>query len=194
MGVGSVATRLLADFGAEVIKIEDRTRLDVTRVAPVYKGSPGLSYGEADPDPDPNRGGMFNNYARNKLGVTVNMRLRERRNLANKLIAASDVVAENFAPGVMERWGITYEELRKLNASIIYCRMSGYGRTGPRADYRAWGPNVQAECGLTHISGLPGTEPSGWGLSLMDNQAGYFGSQAMLLAILRSDDRQWMHD
>src|ERR1700722_5225486 len=69
MGVGSVATRLLADFGAEVIKIEDRTRIDMPRRLPLYKGEV-RSYGEEVPDADPDKGGLFNNYSRNKLGVT----------------------------------------------------------------------------------------------------------------------------
>ena len=108
MGVGSVATRLLGDFGAEVIKIEDRTRVDMPRRLPIYKDGGKRSYGDEDPNPDPNRGGLFNNYCRNKLGVTINMRSPKGRALADRLIAQSSVVTENFAPGVMERWGLTY--------------------------------------------------------------------------------------
>ena len=74
MVVGAVATRLLADFGAEVIRIEDRNRLDLPRRLPLYKGGLVRSYGDEDANPDPNKGGMFNNCNRNKLGVTLNMR------------------------------------------------------------------------------------------------------------------------
>ena len=77
MGVGSVATRLLADFGAEVIKIEDRIRIDTPRRLPIYKDEPARNFGEEVIDADPNKGGLFNNYCRNKLGVTINMRTRE---------------------------------------------------------------------------------------------------------------------
>src|SRR4051794_366772 len=143
MGVGSVATRMLADFGAEVIKIEDRGRLDMPRRLPIYKDDP-RSYGEEDPNPDPNKGGLFNNYNRNKLGVTINMRTPRGRELADQLIAASSVVTENFAPGVMERWGLTYARLQELSPEVIYARMSGYGHTGPHHDYRSYGPVVQA--------------------------------------------------
>ena len=182
MGVGAVATRMLADFGAEVIKIEDRNRLDMVRRLPIYKGDP-RPYGEEDPAPDPDKGGLFNNYSRNKLGVTINMRTAEGRQLADRLIASSSVVTENFAPGVMERWGLTYERLRELRGDVIYARMSGFGHTGPHHHYRSYGPVVQAASGLSFNSGLPGREPSGWGFSYMDNQAAYYNSAALLLAI-----------
>src|ERR1700680_3649540 len=74
MGVGSVATRLLGDFGAEVIKIEDRIRIDTPRRLPLYKDEPARNFGEEVLDADPHRGGLFNNYCRNKLGVTINLR------------------------------------------------------------------------------------------------------------------------
>src|SRR3954453_4962700 len=79
MGVGSVATRLLADFGAEVIKIEDRIRIDTPRRLPLYKNERARNFGEEKLDFAPNRGGLFNNYCRNKLGVTVNMRSAKGR-------------------------------------------------------------------------------------------------------------------
>jgi len=185
MGVGSVATRLLADFGADVIKIEDRVRIDTPRRLPIYKDEPARNFGEEVIDADPNKGGLFNNYCRNKLGVTINMRTPRGRDLAERLIAASSVVSENFAPGVMERWGLTYERLEELSPNVIYARMSGYGHSGPHAGYRSDGPVVQAVSGLSYISGLPGREPSGWGLSYMDNQAAYYNSAALLMAIFR---------
>jgi crotonobetainyl-CoA:carnitine CoA-transferase CaiB-like acyl-CoA transferase len=184
MGVGAVATRLLADFGAEVIRIEDRRRLDMPRRLPLYKGEKVRPYGEEDVDPDPNKGGMFNNYNRNKLGITLNMREQKGRDLAEQLIKSSDALTENFAPGVMERWGLTEHHVRSLNPTILYARMSGFGHSGPYAEYRSYGPVVQAVCGLSHISGLPGREPSGWGLSYMDNQAAYYNSMALLAGLL----------
>ena len=185
MGVGAVATRLLADFGAEVIKIEDRTRIDMPRRLPIYKDGGERTFGEEDAAPDPDKGGLFNNYARNKLGVTINMRDARGRALADRLIAASSVVTENFAPGVMERWGLTFDRLRELRPDVIYGRMSGYGHSGPHHEYRSYGPVVQAVSGLSQISGLPEREPSGWGLSYMDNQAAYYNSAAILMAVMR---------
>jgi crotonobetainyl-CoA:carnitine CoA-transferase CaiB-like acyl-CoA transferase len=184
MGVGSVATRLLGDFGAEVVKIENRRRIDRPRLLPIYKGEV-RNYGEEVPGADPDRGGLHNNYSRNKLGITVDMRTSRGRELVDRLIAASSVVTENFAPGVMERWGLTYERVDELSPGVIYGRMSGFGHTGPSASYKSYGPIVQAVSGMSFISGLPGREPSGWGLSYMDNQAAYYNSAALLMAILR---------
>jgi crotonobetainyl-CoA:carnitine CoA-transferase CaiB-like acyl-CoA transferase len=183
MGVGALATRLLADLGAEVIKIEDRTRLDLTRRVPVYKGEPARPISNEDSNPDPNRSGLFNNYNRNKLGVTINMRTARGRALADQLIGASSIVSENFAPGVMEAWGLTYERLRQIRPDIIYARMSGFGHDGPNAAYRSYGPVVQAVSGLSYISGIPDSEPSGWGFSYMDNMAAYYNASALLMAI-----------
>ncbi|MGE0665840.1 MAG: CaiB/BaiF CoA transferase family protein [Sphingomonadales bacterium] len=182
MGVGSMATRFLADFGAEVIKIENRLRLDTPRRLPIYKGVV-RAYGHEDPKPDPNKGGLHNNYSRNKLGITVNMKTETGREIVDRLIAASSVVTENFAPGVMERWGLTYGRLKQLSPNVIFARMSGFGHSGPYEEYRSYGPVVQAACGMSFISGLPGREPSGWGLSYMDNQAAYTNSAALLMAI-----------
>ncbi len=183
MGVGSIATRLLADYGAEVIKIEDRIKLDMPRRLPIYKGG-SRAFGEEEADPNPDLGGMHNNYSRNKLGVTINMRTEKGRELARKLIAKSSVVTENFAPGIMEKWGLTYDALNEICPEVIYARMSGFGHSGPDMEYRSFGPVVQAVSGISHISGLPGEEPSGWGLSYMDNQAAYYNSAALLMAIL----------
>jgi crotonobetainyl-CoA:carnitine CoA-transferase CaiB-like acyl-CoA transferase len=183
MGVGALATRLLADFGAEVIKIENRHRLDMPRRLPIYKDGGKRSYGDEDANPDPNKGGLFNNYNRNKLAITLDMRQPRGKELAEALIRRSDMLTENFAPGVMEKWGLTEEHVRSLNPTIIYGRMSGFGHSGPQAEYRSYGPVVQAVCGLSHISGLPGREPSGWGLSYMDNQAAYYNSAGLLMAL-----------
>ncbi|ABW13873.1 L-carnitine dehydratase/bile acid-inducible protein F [Parafrankia sp. EAN1pec] len=185
VGVGALATRTLADFGAEVIKIEDRRRMDLTRRMPIYKGA-ARPVGEEDTgEIDPDLSGHFNNYNRNKLSVNIDMRSEKGRDVARRLIANCGVVTENFSPGVMERWGLTYEAMRELNPSVIYARMSGFGHSGPDTAYRSYGPVVQAVGGLTFGAGLPGREPSGWGMSYMDNMAAYNGSIAVLMAIYR---------
>jgi crotonobetainyl-CoA:carnitine CoA-transferase CaiB-like acyl-CoA transferase len=185
LSVGANATRILASYGAEVIKIENRRRFDLTRRLPVYKDAPPRTFGEEDREPNPNRGGVFNNYNRNKLGVTIDLSLPGGRALAERLISVSSVVSENFAPGVMERWGFDYARLRELSPNVIYARMSGYGHSGPDAHYRSYGPVVQAVSGLSYMGGLPGREASGWGMSFMDNQAAQYNAAAMLLAIYR---------
>jgi benzylsuccinate CoA-transferase BbsF subunit len=183
VSVGANATRILASYGAEVIKIENRNRIDLTRRLPVYDDAPARTVGEEDSEPDPNRGGVFNNYNRNKLSVTIDLSLPRGRRLAERLVAVSSVVSENFAPGVMEAWGFTYDRLAELSPNVIYARMSGYGHTGPDAHFRSYGPIVQAVSGLTYMGGLPGEEPSGWGMSFMDNQAAQYNAAALLLAI-----------
>ena len=183
VGVGACATRALADYGAEVIKIEDRKRIDMTRRLPLYKNERARAFGEEDVNPDVNRGGVFNNYNRNKLSLTVDMRNKKGREIVDRLIASSSVVTENFAPGVMERWGLTYPRLCELRPDVIFGQMSGYGHSGPDADFRSYGPIIQAVSGLSYISGLPGMPPSGWGLSYMDNQAAYFNSAGLMMAI-----------
>jgi benzylsuccinate CoA-transferase BbsF subunit len=189
VGVGACATRALSDFGAEVIKIEDRQRVDMTRRLPLYKNQPGRAFGDEDVNPDVNKGGVFNNYNRNKLSLTVNMRSPKGRAIVDRLIAKSSVVTENFAPGVMEKWGLTYPRLCELSPNVIYGRMSGYGHSGPDAHFRSYGPIIQAVSGLSFVSGLPGMDPSGWGLSYMDNQAAYFNSAALIMAIYNRELR-----
>jgi crotonobetainyl-CoA:carnitine CoA-transferase CaiB-like acyl-CoA transferase len=183
MGVGAIATRFLADMGAEVIKIEHASRLDLMRRIPIYKGESVRAFGEERIGANPNASGMFNNYSRNKLSVSIDMRKPSGRAMAERLIAISNVVTENFAPGVMERWKIDYARICELSPQAIYARMSGFGHSGPYETYRSYGPIVQAMCGLSHISGLPGKQPSGWGLSYMDNQAAYYNTNALLTAI-----------
>lgn len=85
----------------------------------------------------------------------------------------------------MERWNLTYEDIVAINPEAIYARMSGFGHSGPDQNFRSYGPVVQAVSGLTFSAGLPGTEPSGWGMSYMDNQAAYNASAAILMAIHR---------
>jgi benzylsuccinate CoA-transferase BbsF subunit len=182
MGVGSLATRFLADMGAEVIKIEHASRIDLMRRHPIYKNN-ASTVGAHNFAASVDASGMHNNYSRNKLGVTINLKTPAGLAMADRLISVSNVVTENFAPGVMESWGYDYERICDLRANAIYARMSGFGHSGPYQSYRSYGPVVQAMSGLSFISGLPGHEPSGWGLSYMDNQAAYYNTNALLMAI-----------
>jgi crotonobetainyl-CoA:carnitine CoA-transferase CaiB-like acyl-CoA transferase len=181
-GVGALATRTLADMGAEVIKIEDRGRPDLTRTLPPYPDEL-VSLGEVGAVTNFDRSGFFNNHNRNKRSMLLNMRHPRGREICRALIAKSDIVSENFRPGVMERWGLTYEAMTEIKPDIIFARLSGLGHTGPEAGYGTVGPVVQALSGLTALGGLPGEVPSGWGYSYMDNTAAYYGTIAMLLAL-----------
>jgi len=159
---GPYATRLLADFGAEVIKVQ-----------------PLLS-SEAD---DRFARGYYNTWNRNKLGITLNLDKPEGVALARKLAAVSDAVVENFTPRVMANWGLDYENLRQVKPDIIMLSMSVMGQTGPWRDYVGFGPAVQAFSGLTHLTSFPGKPPTGPGFSYADHIAGLYASLALLGAL-----------
>ena len=185
---GAGATRILAAFGAQVIRIEDPTnqgRWDILRGSePTVDERKGI-----------NPGGAFNNHNVEKLGITLNLRTDEGRFLLTRLIEQSDVVTENFSAGVMERLGFSYDRLKAINERIVYVSNSGFGKTGPYAQYKTFGPIVQACCGLTFMSGLADLPPAGWGFSYMD----HMGANIMALAILaglvhrnRTGEGQWV--
>ncbi|ADP84384.1 CaiB/BaiF CoA transferase family protein [Pseudofrankia inefficax] len=185
---GAGATRLLAAFGAQVIRVEDpatRGGWDIVRGAPPFHDERrGLEFG-----------GGFNNHNTEKLGVTLNLRTERGRDLLTRLIAVSDVVTENFAGGVFARLGFPYERLQEIKPDIVYVSHSGFGATGPYRDFRTWGPIVQAVSGLTFTAGLAGQPPAGWGYSYMDHQGAYAMAIAMLAALWHRDrtgEGQWV--
>jgi benzylsuccinate CoA-transferase BbsF subunit len=159
---GPYATRLLADFGAKVIKVQ-----------------PLLS---TETDDEVSRG-YYNTWNRNKLGVTLNLDRPEGIDLARKLVSISDVVAENFAPRVMANWGLDYENLKKIRPDIIMVSLSLMGHTGPWKDYTGYGPTVHAFSGMTYLTSFPGRAPTGPGFSYADHVAGLYASLAVLGAL-----------
>lgn len=173
---GAGATKFLAAFGAQVIRIEDPTnegRWDILRGGQPFK----------DERRGINLGGSFNNHNVEKLGITLNLRTERGRELLHELIKISDVVSENFAAGVFERLGLSYEELRALKDDIIYVSNCGFGHSGPYVNYKTWGPVVQAVSGLTFSSGLPDQPSAGWGYSYMDHTGAYYMAMAILMAL-----------
>jgi len=185
---GAGATKWLAAFGAEVIRIEDPVRQglwDVLRpMAPFVDERRG-----------PDMGGGFNNHNVEKWGITLNLRTERGKELLTDLIRESDVVSENFAYGVLERWGFGYEAMKAIKPDIIYVSNCGFGHVGPYAKYKTWGPIVQAMSGLTFSSGLPDMEPAGWGYSYMDHTGGYYMAKAILFALIhkkRTGEGQWV--
>lgn len=158
---GPVATRILADQGAEIIKIERRDTLDLgTR-----------------------RGGFSGNLHRGKQSTVVNMADPRGIDLAKRLAAVSDVVIDNFSARVMRNWGLDYAGLKRLKPNIIAVSMSGFGHTGPHKDYVSYGPTLQALSGYTLQMRHPGGEPAGWGYSYADMTGGYSGALAVLTAL-----------
>lgn len=185
---GAGATRWLAAFGAEVIRIEDpvrKGRWDILRGSPPFKDERrGIEMGSG-----------FNNHNVNKLGITLNLRTDRGKELLRELVAISDVVAENFAAGVMERMGFGYDRLVEIRPDVVYVSNCGFGQTGPYRDFKSWGPIAQAVSGLTHSSGLNGQEPAGWGYSYMDHTGGYYMAMAILMALWHREqtgEGQWV--
>src|SRR5712692_10262292 len=158
---GPVATRILADQGAEVIKIERRDSLDL--------GS--------------RRGGFTGNLFRGKESTVINMADLRGREIARQLVAVSDVVIDNFSARVMHNWGMDYESIRQIKPDIIAVSMSGFGPTGPQKDYVSYGPTLQALSGYTLLMRHPSHEPAGWGFSYADMAGGYSGALAVLFAL-----------
>ncbi|MFC2067092.1 CaiB/BaiF CoA transferase family protein [Chloroflexota bacterium] len=159
---GPYATRILADFGAEVIKIQP------------------LVSSEAD---DKFARGYYNAWNRNKRGVTLNLNKPQGVALAKRLVGISDVVIENFTPRVMANWGLDYDSLKKVKVDIIMLSMSAMGQTGPWRDYVGYGPAVQAFSGMTHLTSFPNKPPTGLGFSYADHVAGLFAALALLSAL-----------
>ncbi len=185
---GAGATRALAAFGGEVIRIED----------PVNEGRWDILRGQP-PYPDERRGinlgGAFNNHNTEKLGITLNLRTARGKELLRELVRVSDAVTENFSAGVLERLGFGYEQLRELKPDIVYVSNSGFGDSGPYRDFKTWGPIVQAISGLTWTSKLRDQPPAGWGYSYMDHTGAYYMCIALLAALHHrnvSGEGQWV--
>ncbi|TES84898.1 MAG: CoA transferase [Dehalococcoidia bacterium] len=158
---GPYATRLLADFGAEVIKVQ-----------------PLLPPQEQEDDAFAR--GYDNTWNRNKRGITLDMGKPDGVALAKKLVSLSDAVVENFTPRVMANWGLDYENLKKIKPDIIMLSLSTMGNSGPRKDYAGFGPTVQAFSGLTHLTAYPAGPPLGPGTAYADHVAALFACLALL--------------
>jgi len=159
IGAGAFTTKLLADFGAQVIKIESAERLDALRGSrPFRDGKPGV-----------NRSGYFADRNSSKRGITLNLKNPKGQEFARRLIARSDVVANNFSPGVMEKFGLGYDAVRRIRPDIVYVSMSMQGAAGPDHKYLGFGLTIGALTGLQYLSGLPECEPAGTGTNFPDH-------------------------
>ena len=185
---GAGATRWLAAFGAEVIRVEDPVqagRWDILRGMQPFK----------DERRGIDMGGAFNNHNVGKLGITLNLRTERAKEILRELISVSDAVTENFAYGVLDRWGFSYDALREIKPDIVYVSNCGFGHSGPYRHFKTWGPIVQAVSGLTFSSGLAGQPPAGWGYSYMDHTGAYYMAMAIMLALIhrnKTGEGQWV--
>lgn len=163
---GPYCTMNLADFGAEVIKIERPGSGDGSRIfGPFVNG----------------QSGYYTLVNRGKKGITVD--LKKGRDIIYEMVRKCDIVVENFKPGVMEKLGYSYEELKKINPALIYCSVSGFGQDSPMRDLPAYDIVAQGMSGMMSITGYPDTPPARVGSSLGDISAGLYAVTGILLAL-----------
>ena len=171
---GPFCTMQLAHLGAEVIRVESESRLCVTRRIPPY----------ADGEEGSNRSGYYNQYNQGKHSICLNLKKPEGLEIAKKLVAASDIVTENFAAGVMDKMGLGYETLKAIKSDIIMIALSGYGATGPESPYVSYGPGQVPMSGLASMTGFPDSPPMSVGFSYGDPNGGLHGAFAVLAALM----------
>jgi formyl-CoA transferase len=162
---GPFCGQLLGDMGAEVIKIE-----------PPGAGDPMRVWGQGAPV-------WWEVIARNKLSVSLNLRVPEGQALARRLIGAADILVENFKPGALEGWGLGPEELRRASPGLIVARMSGYGQTGPYRERAGFGGVAEAVGGWRRLVGEPDRPPSRMGVSIGDSLTAGYGVMGILAAL-----------
>lgn len=173
---GPYCTMMLGDLGADVIKVERPGWGDDSRGwGPPFVGRP---YG-----PYPGESAYFIAANRNKRSITVNFQRPEGRQIVCRLAAVSDVLVENFRTGVLDNLGLGYEDLRAVNPRLVYCSISGYGRTGPYAERPGYDFIIQAEGGMMAITGPEEGPPSRVGVPIVDITAGMFAATAVLAAL-----------
>lgn len=167
---GPFCGQLMADHGAEVIKIEAPDREDPMR-----------KWGQ-------NAALWWPVVSRNKKCITLNLRVKKGQDLLKELVRESDFILENFRPGTMEKWGLGYEELKEVNPRIIMIRVSGYGQTGPESRKAGYGSIGEAMGGMRNLAGDPSTPPSRIGLSIGDSLAATYACLGALMALRHRDN------
>ncbi len=177
---GPYCTMMLGDLGADVIKVEQPGRGDESRGwGPPFVGQP---YG-----PYPGESAYFLSANRNKRSITVNLKSPEGQEVVRQLVRRCDVFVENFRTGTLEEMGLGYDDLHALNPRLVYCSISGYGRTGPYADRPGYDFIIQAEGGLMGITGPEEGPPYRLGIPIVDITAGMFAATAVLAALHARD-------
>jgi crotonobetainyl-CoA:carnitine CoA-transferase CaiB-like acyl-CoA transferase len=172
---GPTCTRILADLGAEVIRLESPQRLDITR---------NLIHADNDGQDLPwERALYFTIRNAGKKEVVVDLSQPRGRELVRGVIAQSDVVAESFTPRVMRAFELDYERLRQVKPDIIMISLSGYGQDGPYSDWSAYGMGLEPASGVSQLTGYPGGAPLRSGLSFTDPYSGFLGAGAVLAAL-----------
>ena len=165
---GPFASKLLGEFGADVIKIEPPGVGDPLRKWRKIKDGTSL---------------WWHVQSRNKRSLTLDLKQTEAQEIVRKLVSEADVLVENFRPGTLEGWGLGYDALKAINPRLIMLRISGYGQTGPYRDLPGFGVIGEAMGGLRHLSGYPGQAPVRVGISIGDSLSSLYGVIGVLLAL-----------
>lgn len=171
---GPFASKTLADFGAEIIKVESPGEGDPLRKWRMLHNGTSV---------------WWQAQSRNKQSICLDLRSNEGQEIARNLAIDADVVIENFRPGTLEKWGLGWEALHQANPRLIMLRISGYGQDGPRRDEPGFAAIGEAMAGLRYITGHPGEVPVRAGVSLGDTIAGLHGALGVLLALYERDAR-----
>ena len=173
---GPIGSKILAEMGAEIIKIESVSHVDAFTRLNVYP--------ENEPGEEPwNRGSIFHSLNAGKRGISLDLGIEEGREIFRRLVRVSDVVIENFSPRVMEKWGLGYEELKKIREDIIMVSLSGLGHFGPLKDFLMFVPGMEGMSGLTDMTGYPEQPPMLSGHAYGDWLLGATGAAAVMIAI-----------
>ncbi|MEI6839458.1 MAG: CoA transferase [Alcaligenaceae bacterium] len=174
-GAGPFCTKVFSDFGAEVIKVESSSRVDPVRSGGPYKdGVPGI-----------NRSGYFASRNSGKKSISLDLKSEEGKKLALRLIQESDVVTNNFGPGVMQRLGLGYDDVKKIKPDIIHLSMPMYGQEGPLASLLGVGMTISAVSGLLWLTAYGPDDPVGPGTHFPDHAANPYHAAFAILGALR---------
>ncbi|MDQ1924543.1 CaiB/BaiF CoA transferase family protein [Massilia pseudoviolaceinigra] len=169
---GPFCARMLAEFGADVIKVEAPDGGDPIRQWRVLKDGTSL---------------WWSVQSRNKKSITLNMKDERGRAIARQLALEADIIIENYRPGVLEKWGIGYEQIKALNPAAIMVRLSGFGQTGPMKDQPGFGAIGESMGGLRYVSGHPDRPPVRVGVSIGDSVAALHGVIGAMMALRHRD-------
>ncbi|HTD03583.1 CaiB/BaiF CoA-transferase family protein [Undibacterium sp.] len=169
---GPFCSRMLAEFGAEVIKVESPDGGDPLRQWRVLKDGTSL---------------WWSVQARNKKSITLNMKDAQGQEIARRLALDADIIIENYRPGVLEKWNLGYEQLKAINPAAIMVRLSGYGQTGPMKDLPGFGAIGESMGGLRYVSGHPDRPPVRVGISIGDSVAALHGVIGAMMALRHRD-------
>jgi formyl-CoA transferase len=172
---GPFAAKILAEFGAEVIKIEPPVTGDPLRKWRLLHDQTSVWWAA---------------QSRNKQSLTLDLRQPEAREVVKRLVRDADILIENFRPGTLEKWGLGWDELAAINPGLVMLRVSGYGQTGPYRDLPGFGVIGEAMGGLRHLSGEPGRTPVRVGVSIGDSLSALHGVIGVLLALRHREQNQ----